>query len=93
MRAFAACANASRRWAGLDVAAALKRARSKTRRIIVTTFARPGYLRRALEADVGGYLLEDGPAADLAHAIRRVHAGERVIEPSIALDVWNEPDR
>jgi two-component system response regulator DesR len=77
---------------GLDVAAALKRERSKTRTIIVTTFARPGYLRRAIDAGVGGYLLKDRPAADLATAIRRVYGGERVVEPSLALDAWDEPD-
>ncbi len=77
---------------GLEVAAALKRERGKTRTIIVTTFARSGYLRRAIDAGVGGYLLKDRPAAELAMAIRRVHAGERVVDPALALDAWDEPD-
>lgn len=77
---------------GLEVAAALKRAHSATRTIIVTTFARPGYLRRAIDAGVCGYLLKDRPAAELATAIRRVHAGERAVDPSLAIDAWNDPD-
>ncbi len=77
---------------GLEVAASLKRDKSKTRTIIVTTFARPGYLRRALDAGVGGYLLKERPASELAAAIRRVYAGERVVEPSLAIDAWSEPD-
>ena len=77
---------------GLDVAATLRGEGSPTRTIIVTTFARPGYLRRAIDAGVGGYLLKDRPAAELATAIRRVYAGERVVDPSLALDAWNEPD-
>ena len=77
---------------GLELAAELKRLKSATRTIIVTTFARPGYLRRAIDAGVLGYLLKDGPAAELASAIRRVHAGERVVDPVLALDAWSEPD-
>lgn len=77
---------------GLEVAAELRRARSATRTIIVTTFARPGYLRRAIDAGVSGYLLKDSPASDLATAIRRVHAGERAVDPALALDAWSEPD-
>lgn len=77
---------------GLDVAAELHRRRSGTRVVIVTTFARTGYLRRAMDAGVSGYLLKDRPAAELASAIRRVHAGERAVDPGLALDAWNEPD-
>ena len=77
---------------GLDVAAELKRLGSPTRVIILTTFARAGYLRRALEAGASGYLLKDAPAATLADAIRRVHAGLRVIDPDLATEAWLEPD-
>jgi two-component system response regulator DesR len=77
---------------GLDVAAAIREAKLRTRVVIVTTFARGGYLRRALEAGVGGYLLKDAPAAQLADGIRRVAAGGRSIDPQLALESWAEPD-
>ena len=61
--------------------------------LILTTFARPGYLRRALDAGAHGYLLKDRPSAELAEAVRRVNQGLRVLEPSLAAEVWNaEPD-
>ncbi|MEV4177390.1 response regulator transcription factor [Nonomuraea sp. NPDC049709] len=53
--------------------------------IIVTTFGRPGYLSRALDAGVAGYVVKDAPAAELAAAVRRVMAGERVIDPKLAV--------
>jgi two-component system response regulator DesR len=59
---------------------------------ILTTFARPGYLRRALEAGVRGYLLKETPAEKLAEAIRRIHAGERVIDPDLALTAFDSED-
>jgi two-component system response regulator DesR len=77
---------------GLDLALALKRARSSTRVVIVTTFARPGFLRRALDAGVTGYLLKDAPASDLARAIRQVHAGGRAIQPELAAEAWTDDD-
>ena len=77
---------------GLDVAAELKRRRSGTRVIILTTFARAGYLRRALEAGASGYLLKDMRAEELAEAVRRVHQGLRVIDPELATEAWAEPD-
>jgi two-component system response regulator DesR len=73
---------------GLEVAASLKLANAKTRVIILTTFARPGYLRRALDAGARGYLLKDRPASELAEAIRRVHAGLRAIDPALAAEAW-----
>jgi len=76
---------------GLDVASELKK-HSVTRVIIVTTFARAGYLRRALEAGASGYLLKDSPARELANAVRRVHQGLRVIDPELAVEAWSEPD-
>lgn len=60
--------------------------------IIVTTFSRSGYLRRALEEGAAGYLLKDAPAAELADAVRRVHQGLRVISPELAAQSWSEPD-
>ena len=77
---------------GLDVAAELKRRRSATRVIILTTFARAGYLRRALEAGAAGYLLKDMAAEKLAEAVRRVQTGLRVIDPELAAEAWVEPD-
>jgi len=77
---------------GLDVAAELKRRHVAVRVIIVTTFARAGYLRRALEAGASGYLLKDARAEELAEAVRRVHQGLRVIDPELATEAWAEPD-
>ena len=77
---------------GLELAQRLQRQQWATKVIIVTTFARPGFLRRALEAGVGGYLLKDAPAEQLADAVRRVHAGGRVIDPQLAVDAWSDAD-
>lgn len=78
---------------GLEVAAALKLSRPDVRCVILTTFARPGYLRRALDAGARGYLLKDRPATELAEAVRRVHAGLRVVDPALATEAWAaEPD-
>jgi two-component system, NarL family, response regulator DesR len=76
-------------WTGLEFATALKESGSKTHVIILTTFARPGYLRRALDAGAHGYLLKDRPAGELAQAIRRVHAGLRAVDPELAAEAWN----
>jgi two-component system response regulator DesR len=73
---------------GLELAADLKLAASKARVIILTTFARPGYLRRALDAGARGYLLKERPVSELAEAIRRVHANLRAIDPALAADAW-----
>jgi two-component system response regulator DesR len=77
---------------GLDLAAELRGRGSTSRVIILTTFARPGYLRRALEVGASGYLLKDAPSAQLADAIRRVAGGGRAIDPSLASEAWTEPD-
>jgi two-component system response regulator DesR len=74
---------------GLELAAALQEADSKARVIILTTFARPGYLRRALDAGARGYLLKERPASELAEAIRKVHAGLRAIDPALAAEAWS----
>jgi two-component system response regulator DesR len=73
---------------GLELAASLKDSASKARIIILTTFARPGYLRRALDAGARGYLLKERPASELAEAIRRVHSGLRAVDPALAAEAW-----
>lgn len=60
--------------------------------VILTTFARAGYLRRALDAGVRGYLLKDAPSAQLATALRQVHAGGRAVDPQLAVAAWGEID-
>ncbi|HYK01841.1 MAG TPA: response regulator transcription factor [Thermoanaerobaculia bacterium] len=80
------------RMTGLELAAAVKREALPTRVIILTTFARGGYLRRALESGASGYLLKDSPAEHLANAVRRVKAGGRVVDPELAAEAWSEPD-
>ncbi|MDQ6829451.1 MAG: response regulator transcription factor [Gemmatimonadota bacterium] len=77
---------------GLDVASEIARRKLPTRVIILTTFARAGYLRRALDAGAAGYLLKDSRAEELANAVRRVHAGGRAIDPELAREAWTEKD-
>ena len=75
---------------GLELASTL--VERGMRVIILTTFARPGYLRRALDAGVRGYLLKDAPTEDLARAVRDVQAGRRAIAPELAVEAWCEAD-
>ncbi|MER3444996.1 MAG: DNA-binding response regulator [Meiothermus sp.] len=77
---------------GLELATEVKRLGLRTRVIIVTTFGRAGYLRRALEAGASGYLLKDAPSSELAEAVRRVHLGGRAIDPNLAAQAWSEED-
>lgn len=77
---------------GLDVARVLSERGDTTRVLIFTTFARSGYLRRAMDAGVSGYVLKDAPIADLVSALRRVHAGERVVAPELAMAAWDSAD-
>jgi two-component system response regulator DesR len=77
---------------GLDVSAAIKAGKHPVRIVMLTTFARPGYLRRALESGVSAYLLKDSPSGKLAEAIRVVATGGRVIDPTLAADAWSEAD-
>lgn len=77
---------------GLDLAARIQAEDLATRVVILTTFGRAGYLRRALDSGVRGYLLKDAPAAQLADALRQVHRGGRVIDPQLALAAWGEED-
>ena len=78
--------------AGLELAAEVKARCPEVRVVILTTFARSGYLRRALDAGASGYLLKDAPAAALAAAVRRVAAGGRAVDPELAAEAWGEPD-
>ena len=68
-------------------------ARQHGAHLILTTFARPGYLRRALDAGASGYLLKDAPSHRLADAIRRVHGGGRAVDPELAAEAWSERTR
>lgn len=71
---------------GISAAAALRAARLPVRILIVTTFGRPGYVRRGLQAGADGFVVKDTPARELADAVRRVHQGLRVIDPTLAMD-------
>jgi two-component system, NarL family, response regulator DesR len=77
---------------GLEAAAELARDLPSCRVIMLTTFGRVGYLRRAMSAGAVGFLLKDAPAAELAAAIRRVVKGERVVDPSLALSALSAGD-
>ena len=78
---------------GLDVAKALQSMpEPRPAVVILTTFARPGYLRRALQTGVRGYLLKDAPSEQLAAAIRQVAAGGRAIAPELAAEAWGAED-
>jgi two-component system response regulator DesR len=71
---------------GIEATAAVRAEFPEVRVLIVTTFGRPGFLRRAMQAGASGFVVKDTPAAQLADAVRRVHAGRRVVDPSLATD-------
>ena len=77
---------------GIELAQQLQKNANKIRVIVLTTFARSGYLRRALDAGVRGYLLKDSPSDKLAAAIRDIYKGGRVIAPELITDAWMETD-
>ena len=77
---------------GLELAQRIQRHELPIRVVIVTTFARPGFLRRALDAGVCGYLLKDAPAEHHAEALRKVHRGGRAIDPQLAVEAWSDAD-
>jgi two-component system response regulator DesR len=77
---------------GLELAQRVQRHGMPVKVVILTTFARPGFLRRALDAGVCGYLLKDAPAEQLADAIRRVRHGGRAVDPQQAMDARSESD-
>jgi len=80
------------RLTGLELAQRIREREIGCKVIILTTFARPGFLRRALDAGVSGYLLKDAPAEQLAEALRKVHRGGRAIDPQLALEAWSGDD-
>ncbi|WP_237565613.1 response regulator transcription factor [Ornithinimicrobium cavernae] len=71
---------------GIEATAQLREQVPGVRVLIVTTFGRPGYLRRALDAGASGFVVKDTPARELAEAVRRVHAGLRVVDPALATE-------
>lgn len=71
---------------GISVTERLRKAVPRCRVLIVTTFGRPGYVRRALEAGAGGFVVKDTPAEKLADSIRRVNSGLRVVDPTLAVE-------
>jgi len=71
---------------GISATTALRTALPHCRVLIVTTFGRPGYLRRAMEAGAAGFVVKDTPAERLADAVRRVHAGLRVVDPTLGAE-------
>lgn len=71
---------------GIEVSAAMTAAHPQVKSLIVTTFGRPGYLRRALEAGASGFVVKDTPADELAEAVRKVYAGGRVVDPTLATE-------
>jgi two-component system response regulator DesR len=75
---------------GIAAAAALRARLPGCRSLILTTFGKPGYLRRAMESGASGFLLKDAPADELAVAIRRTHAGEKVVDPALAAAALSE---
>ena len=75
---------------GLTAAAAVLERLPGCRVLVLTTFGRPGYLRRAMDAGACGFLLKDAPAAELARSIRRAMAGERVVDPDLAIAALSE---
>ncbi len=77
---------------GIAAAGELRRSLPECRVLMLTTFGRPGYLRRAMAGGASGFMLKDAPAADLAVAIRRTIAGERVVDPQLAAQALTEGD-
>lgn len=77
---------------GLELAAWLKEQHSQTKVVVITTFGRAGYIKRAIEAGVGGFLLKDAPSETLVSSIQQVIAGKRVIDPELAMMAIGDVD-
>ncbi len=77
---------------GISAAAAVRRAAPSCRVLMVTTFGRPGYLKRAMQAGASGFVVKDTPARQLAEAVRRVHRGLRVVDPALAAESLTSGD-
>lgn len=80
------------RMTGIELCAAVRREAPALKILVLTTFARAGYLERAMQSGAHAYLLKDGPAKSLAAAIRSVVAGGKVVDPQLAAEAWSEPD-
>ena len=77
---------------GIELAEKMQQAKIQSKVIVLTTFARAGYLKRAMEAGVKGYLLKDAPSDELAQAIRRVAQGRKVVDPDLVVDAFDQVD-
>ncbi|WP_144392796.1 response regulator transcription factor [Pleionea sediminis] len=77
---------------GLDIANELFKRNKSTKVIILTTFNRVGYLKRAMDSGVKGYLLKDSPSDSLADAIRKIESGRKVVDPELITDAWDQVD-
>ena len=77
---------------GIELAETLQDKSLKTKIIVLTTFARAGYMKRAMEAGAKGYLLKDAPSDELAMAIRRVAQGRKVVDPELVVDAFDQVD-
>jgi len=77
---------------GIELAEKLRQAKSGCNILVLTTFGRTGYLKRAMEAGVKGYLLKDAPSDDLATAIRKINKGGKVVDPELVMDAFDQVD-
>lgn len=77
---------------GIELAQALQKSEATSKVMILTTFARGGYLRRAMDAGVKGYLLKDAPSSSLADAVRKIHLGKVIVAPELVTEAWGERD-
>ncbi len=77
---------------GIELAHALQRIKHRANVMILTTFTRSGYLRRAMDAGVKGYLLKDAPSDSLAQAVRQIHQGKIIVAPELITQAWGEVD-
>jgi len=77
---------------GIELAQALQQAKHPAKVMILTTFARSGYLRRAMDAGVKGYLLKDAPSDSLAQAVRQINQGKVIVAPELITQAWGEVD-
>lgn len=80
------------RMTGIELALELQRINHPAKVMILTTFARGGYLRRAMTAGVKGYLLKDAPSDSLADAVRKIHAGKVIVAPELVTQAWAADD-
>jgi len=77
---------------GLELCAAIRQLRPELRVVVLTTFARAGYLQRAMQAGAAAYVLKDSPASSLANTLRAVKAGQRIVDARLAAEACAEPD-